>query len=340
MFETLRFAEVVPLLNHTAYRAPLFLRGGHVSTIAPVLLRAAPALPYHRTMVDTPDSDFLDLDRVQPTHPDGADRVVVILHGLEGSSQASYVRSMAAACVAAGWHVLALNFRGCSGRVNRLARSYHSGVTEDLQVAVEWAQTSFRRATIALVGFSLGGNVLLKYLGEGRNLGRVKGGVAISVPVDLASSATVLARPANRIYMQRFMRDMVRKLELKNATLGTDFDLPSFRRMRSFAEFDGAYTAPVHGFESAADYWKQNSSLPLLANIPVPTLLIQAQNDPFLSPSCYPVEAAQQNECFFLETPKHGGHVGFMPSAWNWSRGWMEGRTVQFLRESVFGASQ
>ncbi len=324
----------MPVLSSSSYRAPWLLRNGHTSTIFTALFRQAAPAHYQRFTLATPDDDFLDVDVLHPTVP--SNRAVLLLHGLEGSSQGHYLRSMANAVVAAGWSAVALNFRGCSGRPNRFARSYHSGVTEDVQVAVEWVQQKFPQSKIALIGFSLGGNVLLKYLGEGSRHASVVGGVAVSVPVDLAGSATVLASPINRIYMRRFMRDMTRKLELKNQTIGTDFDIPSFRRMRTFAEFDGAYTAPVHGFASAEDYWQRNSSLPLLQHIDVPTLLVNALDDPFLSASCLPEHIASASDAFFLETPRHGGHVGFLSDLHPRQHCWHEARAVQFLHEYVF----
>jgi len=314
------------------------MRNGHFSTIFTALFRGAGNPPYHRETLLTGDGDFLDLDVVKLSGSDKArrPRVVILIHGLEGSADAHYVRAMAVEMNALGWHTVSMNLRGCSGRPNATEKSYHSGSSDDLQAVVEWTEQQFPDCEIAIVGYSLGGNITLKYMGEGIRRSSVSGAVAVSVPCHLPTSAIVLARMENRIYMHRFMRDLVAKLEAKNRNLGTSFNIPAFRKMRTFAEFDGAYTAPVHGFASAEDYWTRVSSRQFLQQIDVPTLLINALNDPFLSPECFPTGIAAKSDTFFLETPRFGGHVGFIQSLWSGNHCWQESRVSEFLRSQVF----
>jgi hypothetical protein len=209
--------------------------------------------------------------------------------------------------------VLAWNFRGCSGEPNRLLRYYHSGDTADLHAVLTYGLGRRAYADAVLVGFSIGGNQLLKYLGEDpdRVPGAVRGAVAFSVPCDLAGGARVLARPCNRIYMEYFLRSLRAKARLKNRLFG-GLDLTGLDAMTTFDAFDERFTAPMHGFAGAADYYRQASSLPHLGAIRVPTLLVNALDDPFLSSSCYPCETAAASSRLFLETPVSGGHVGFV----------------------------
>jgi predicted alpha/beta-fold hydrolase len=245
---------------------------------------------------------------------------------------------MAQALQAAGWDVLAWNFRGCSGEPNRMLRSYHSGATGELQIVLDHIFATTAYAAVSLVGFSLGGNLTLKYIGD---LGaaidqRICGAVGISVPCDLASSAKQLERWGNRIYMARFMRTLREKVREKAARFPGVLDLEDLDTMLTFAEFDDRYTGPMHGFEGANDYWTQSSCLQVLAEIKVPTLLINAQDDPFLTLKCFPHEAALANPCLNLETPKHGGHLGFV-SFRDEGFYWSEQRAVAFLKNAMAG---
>jgi predicted alpha/beta-fold hydrolase len=236
---------------------------------------------------------------------------------------------MAAALIAAGWDVLAWNFRGCGGEANRLPRFYHSGETGDLSAVIEHAGATYSH--IALIGFSLGGNMTLKYLGEGRVHPSVVAGVGISVPVDLAASSRALDRQwANRVYLRRFMKSLVTKVRAKAARFPEQFDIDGAGAIRTFAQFDGRYTAPLHGFRDAEDYWARSSARQFLSRITVPTLLLNALNDPFLAPECFPYEEARTNPALFLETPDSGGHVGFLDLV-HGLQPWSERRVVEFL---------
>jgi predicted alpha/beta-fold hydrolase len=314
----------MPLLASSTYRPPWGLANGHLQTILPVLFRRVATITCERERIETPDGDFLDLDWNRDHR---SDSLVIITHGLEGNSANTSVQGMASAFHRVGWDTLAWNLRGCSGELNHLLRTYHSGAWEDLQCVITHAAGPYRN--IALVGFSIGGNLTLKYLGDhGSSIHpSVKGSVAFSVPCDLASSAMVLESRINSIYMNHFMRDLRRKIREKAATFPDGISTQGLDRIRTFREFDGAYTAPLNGFLSAEDYWAKASSKPSLAGITIPTLLVNALNDPFLGPECFPREEAEANPHLHLELPESGGHLGFLTLGKEY---WSETRAVEF----------
>lgn len=299
-----------------SFAPPRLLRNAHLQTVVPHLFRRVDDVRYHRCRLDTPDGDFLDLDWSHTTVFDGGPRRAVVLsHGLEGSSQRPYIRGMVRAFNRRGWDAVAWNYRGCSGTPNHLFKSYHSGVTDDLDLVVQHALSRGYEALV-LVGFSLGGNLTLKYLGEQGATAdaRIAGGVTVSVPIDLASSAKKMARPENLVYMRRFLRSLEAKMQIKRERFPGLLD-PSVdvSRMRSFEAFDDYYTAPAHGFASAQDYWAKCSARSFLPGIRRPTLLVNAEDDPFLSAACYPHDVARSNPQFHLLVTGRGGHVGFVP---------------------------
>ena len=271
-------------------------------------MRKVLAVSYERRRLELSDGDFLDLD----WSTCGGARVAVLCHGLEGNSGRPYMKGMVRAFNAAGWDAVAMNFRGCSGQTNRLARSYHSGATEDLRAVLE-AVLAAGYAEIVLVGFSLGGNLILKYLGEdpAAVLPQVRAAVTISVPVDLAETSRLLTLPRNRVYHFRFLRRLAKKIRAKAALTATGLDPSPLARVRTLIDFDDVFTAPLHGFADAADYYRRNSSRQWLGQIRVPTLLLTAQNDPLLGPRCYPRDQARISQHFSLAVTAWGGHVGF-----------------------------
>jgi len=307
------------------FRPPPLLGGGHVQTILAALLPRRVALDYRRERRELPDGDFLDLDWARAGHG----RLAILSHGLEGCSANTCIRGMAAALNAAGWDALAWNFRGCGGEANRLPRFYHSGETGDLAAVIGYAAPEYER--IALIGFSLGGNVILKYLGEAPPHPAVAAGVAISAPVDIAAGSRVLDEQwANLIYLRRFIKPLVAKVRAKALQFPREIDVAGAGAIRTFAEFDNRYTAPLHGFRDARDYWARSSARQYLPRITLPTLILNARNDPFLPPECFPFAEAHLNSALFLETPASGGHVGFL----DFVRGlepWSERRVVEFL---------
>ncbi len=311
----------------SAFTPPKWLGGGHVQTVLPVFLRRRIRLRFAPEPLELEDGDFLDLAWARVDSP----AVAIITHGLEGDAQAGYVRGLARALNGAGWSALAWAFRGCGPELNRLARFYHSGETGDLSAVVRHAAQSYRR--VAVIGFSLGGNVTLKYLGEAAPHPAVCAGVAVSAPVDLAASARELdERRHNRLYLRIFLRSLIRKIELKARRFPEALEVAGIRSIRTFREFDDRYTAPLHGFQDAAEYWARSSSRQFLPAIGIPTLLLNARNDPMLGPECFPFAEAEASAHLHFEAPASGGHVGFI----DFRRGlqpWWERRVLEFLRE-------
>lgn len=316
----------MPLVPSSTYRAPALLPGGHAQTIWPALFRRVPRVTPRRERLELADGDFLDLDRAG----EGGERLAILSHGLEADSGAIYIQGMAQALIRRGWDVIAWNCRGCSGEPNRLLRFYHSGSSEDLAAVVDHALATHPARRIDLIGFSLGGNMTLKYLGERETPARIHRAVAFSVPCDLASSSVRLASRQNRIYMDRFLRCLRAKLREKRPRFPDRLDLTGLRGVRSFRQFDDRFTAPLHGFRDAADYWARSSSKPLLPAIRIPALLVNARNDPFLGPGCFPHEEAAASRFFHLETPAQGGHAGF-PGLDVHGESWAERRAAEFL---------
>lgn len=317
------------------FKPSRFIRGRHLQTIFGPLFRRSPHLPTTRERWELPDGDFLDVDRLGP--PRGKGPLLVVLHGLEGSSSAHYVRGMLAQARARGWSALALNFRGCSGEKNRLLRSYHSGETGDLAHAVRRIVREQPGSKLLLIGCSLGGNVLVKWLGEGNLPQEVQAGAALSVPFDLALCAQTLDGPSlmSLVYRTRFLRSLKKKSREKAQAFPQGFDAARVEAARTLGEFDEALTGPVHGFAGAEDYWAQSSSGPYVARVRVPLLLISAEDDPFIPPSCLPHQAAGENRCVVLEVQKHGGHLGFIEGPPWRPRFYLERRATQFLADAL-----
>lgn len=305
------------------YNSPWFLFNRHIETIYPALLRKVSDIVYQRERITTPDDDFLDLDWVRT----GSKKAVIISHGLEGNTKRAYVKGMAKAFAKIGYDVLTWNYRGCSEEVNRQLRFYHSGATDDLDLIVRCAALQYDE--LFLIGFSLGGNLTLKYVGEKANQlhPKVKKAVAFSVPIDLHSSCLQISQPINWIYTKRFLKSLEAKVVAKSKIMaGIN---PSYlQQIKTLLDFDDYYTAPLHGFASALDYYHKCSSKQFLGTITIPTLLVNAQNDPFLSKECF--VHGTVNPLLKFETPKHGGHVGF--SLFNKSGlYWSELRAINFI---------
>jgi uncharacterized protein len=320
----------MPLISESDYIAPIMLGNPHIQTIIPTLFRKVPGVIYERERIVTPDEDFLDLDWARI----GSKRLCIVLHGLEGDSGRPYMRGMVRSLNRRDWDALALNFRGCSGEPNRQLRMYHSGETEDLQTVISHVCAQGNYSQLALAGFSLGGNAILKYLGE-KCFGVspiLKVAVTISVPCDLKACSIRLEEFLNRPYLKRFLVMLRRKMEAKSIVAPDIVSIAGYERIRTLKEFDDRYTAPLHGFKDADDYYSQASSKQFLKAISIPTLVINAADDPFLSVTCYPRKEAEANQDLFLEVPKHGGHVGFMSRNRD-GEYWSETRAVSFLEQ-------
>ena len=297
----------MPLLTENTYRPPYWLRNGHTNTIVSGLFRKSPKVRMKRNMIRTTDDDIVLVDRLAK----GNGKLAVLCHGLEGSSQSSYIQSMAYSLYQEGYDILALNFRSCGGVMNRQLRMYHSGETGDLHMALKYYQDPYH--AIALVGFSLGGNVILKYLGENpsRVHHKVRAAVAISAPIDLAGSSKQIDRKENYLYREMFLRSLSKKVRAKSKQFPNQVDVKKLGDVKSLYDFDNYFTAPVHGFKDANDYYRKASSNQFLFDIALPTMLMNAKDDPFLSDSCYPEKLAKFSDSLFLQTPDYGGHVGF-----------------------------
>jgi uncharacterized protein len=319
------------------YRPPWWYRGRHLQTLWGPLVRRGREPALRRERVETPDGDFVDLDWLAG-HDRGAP-LVVILHGLEGSSRSHYVSGLLRELEQVGWRGLVVNFRSCGGEVNRTRRLYHSGDTEDLEFVLGRLTAREPNLRLGLVGVSLGGNVALKWLAERGDQvpARVAGAVAISTPFNLAACAAALDRGLNRaLYTANFLSTMKGKLDKKAALYEGVINLAAARKAKTFAQYDRLVTAPLGGFASERDYWSRSSSGPLLPQICRPTLLINALNDPFIPASTLPrapIAKSRWLEAVFLP---EGGHAGFLegPSG---ARSWAEARAVEFLRRHVLG---
>jgi uncharacterized protein len=315
----------MPILP-SKHKSPFYLFNGHIQTIVPSLFRQVDGVTYHRERLITPDDDFIDVDwsRVK------SKSLAILSHGLEGDSHRPYIMGMVKALNEQGVDALAWNYRSCSGEPNKLLRSYHLGASDDLDFVIRHALDTGRYESVYLIGFSAGGNISLKYLGEepAQVPSEVKRASVFSVPIDLKSSA----KRISKIYTQRFLKTLGQKLEQKREMYPNSLDLSDYSLFWSFPEFDDKYTAPLHGFKNAEDYYKRSSSKQFLKSIQIPTLLVNAKNDPFLTKSCFPVEEAQQNPYFYLETPEDGGHVGFTEDFRN-NIYYSEARAVRFLLE-------
>ena len=318
----------------STYRSPAGLSSGHLQTVVPTLVRSVP-VPYARTeRINTPDGDFLDAAWA-PATTRSTRGVVVLTHGLEGDIHRAYMRGMARALRHDGWDVLAWNLRGCGPEPNRTVPTYHSGKTEDLACVVDHVRAK-GYDTIALVGFSLGGNLTLKYLGE-RGVtapASVRGAVAFSTPVDLGPAAHRIDRWTNAHYTFYFLRKLRQTIRRKAAQHPGAISTDPLGRIRSLVAFDDTYTAPLNGFGNAATYYREASSKPHLPQIERPALLVNAANDPFLPASSYPFTEAQDHPHFHLEVPDSGGHVGFITRS-DSGLYWSEMRAAAFLRGVV-----
>lgn len=307
-----------------SYTHPFFLFNAHLETIFPSQFRNVTLPPYQRERITTPDNDFLDLDWLKQD----SQKLAIISHGLEGDTSRPYIKGMAKALYDNGYDTLTWNYRGCSGEMNQALRFYHSGATDDLATVVDHASDKGYRE-INLIGFSLGGNLTLKYLGEDRNRPALHKAVTFSVPLDLHTSCLKISEPSNWIYSQRFLRSL-RKKVIGKSKIMHGIDITLLKKVKTLQQFDDVFTGPIHGFKDAIDYYTQCSSLRVVGNITLPTLIVNAKNDPFLSPKCFPNDLLKNHPFVSFETPDHGGHVGFTQFNKN-GLYWSEERTLEFL---------
>jgi uncharacterized protein len=307
------------------YLSPGILFNAHLETIYPSLMRSIALQPYLRERINTDDDDFLDLDWLTQQ----SKKLVIISHGLEGNTQRAYIKGMAKTFFGNGFDTLAWNFRGCGEEMNKQLRFYHSGATDDLDRIVQHAIHKKQYEAIYLVGFSLGGNLTLKYLGERKPDPCIKKSTVFSVPLNLHSSCIQISKPSNWIYSNRFLKSLKNKV-IQKASVMQGINLNGIEKINSLIQFDDHFTAPIHGYRDAIDYYKQCSSLYFLKDISIPTLIVNAQNDPFLSGDCYPVDQLKDHPFVTFETPRRGGHVGFTQFNKN-GLYWSEERALHFI---------
>jgi uncharacterized protein len=309
----------------TPFISPWWLPGGHLQTIVPSLL-PPPRVALRRERWDTPDGDFIDVDFCGDA---GAKTQLVLFHGLEGGSDSHYARAIAAHAAKEGWRLAIPHFRGCSGELNRRPRAYHSGDSEE----IDWVLKRFGRPVHA-VGISLGGNALLKWLGERgeQACSRVHRAAAVSAPIDLSAAGNALDRGLNRlVYTRHFLSTLKPKSLAKLEVFPGIYDPERVRTARSFREFDGVVTAPLHGFRDTDHYWSSSSSGPYLEHIRVPTLLLNARNDPFLPEHQLLNAARKAAPCVVLEFPRTGGHAGFLIGPFPGRHNWLPRHLFEFL---------
>lgn len=317
------------IINNSTYNPKYFFKSKHFNTVYRTFFHDY-KIDYHRKRLETKDGDFLDLDFSIVN----SSSITIIIHGLERSSNSNYVKSLTKVLNKQLIDVVAINLRGCSGEPNRLIISYHSGKTDDLNEVIDCIQNQYNYKNIHIVGFSLGGNITLKYLGENGfdASSKIQTAVTISVPCDLKGSSESLAKFWNKVYMQRFLISLKKKsIHKLNQFPNSFLKKEEIENAKNFFDFDSLYTAPAHGFKNAFDYWKKSSSKQFIPNIKTPTLLITSIDDPFLSKTCIPIQEAKNNKYFNLELTKYGGHVGFNSNKSNYNGLWLEQRIADFI---------
>lgn len=330
--------------------SPYTVRGlfknAHYATIYSAKIRRIRNVIQKRERLELPDGDFIDIDwsfslLQNPTNEiydlreieaiKRASKVALLFHGLEGNAQRTYMLAMAKLLIKNGYDVAAVNFRGCSGEQNRMYRSYHSGETNDIRQVVNFINANDWYQNLFLYGVSLGGNAILKYLGEKKDIPRtVRAASTIGVPADLKASLEQLNKRENWVYRTSFLFDLRKKYRKKMPQFPEQLTWERYHMIRSLKTFDDFYTAPAHGFKNALDYYEQASSFMYIPEIEIPTLILNAQNDTFLHGDCYPYAFAKASKTLFLETPKYGGHVGFYQAGEVY---YSEQRTLDFFEE-------
>lgn len=324
--------------NHQPFHPPRSLSTPHVQTLLPYFLRNGKGVIRRRERITLPDGDFLDLDFADlPQRPDRFQgnivrqpvrSLVLLIHGLEGNSHSGYISGTIRHLAGYGVPSVALNHRGCSGASNLSPRAYHSGETSDLAFVIEWLGDKFPGRRLMAVGFSLGANMLIKYLGERGNSTPLRAGVAVSPPFDLGRGSDRMAQGFNNLYTQTFLRRLKRKTLAKAALYQGILEVPTVLAARNLREFDDAFVAPVYGFRDADDYYTQSSSGPFLAGIRIPTLIIRSKDDPFFDPADIPYKVLNTNPFLTPIITEKGGHVGFMEGA---GKFWAEREAARFL---------
>lgn len=294
------------------YQAPGWCPGGHLQTVIPARLTPKPDVKYRREIVRTPDDDIVAWDWVDPANPAPETPVLVHFHGLEGGSNSHYALSLMKTCQARGWRGVVAHFRTCGGLMNIKPRAYFAGDSEDCSWVLKTVRSRFPKAPIYAVGVSLGGNQIAKCLGDfGQSASQfVDAAVAVCAPIDLVAGSERLTKGVNILYANMFLSTLKAKLEEKARQYPDLFDMAKVKQVQNMYDFDDMYTAPVHGYPSAMKYWQDCSAKPVLCDVRVPLLLLNARNDPFLPAWTLPDEAGI-SRAVTADFPQEGGHVGF-----------------------------
>ena len=319
-----------------AYLPPGWLIGGHAQTIYPFLLRRRPDITYRRERIDTPDGDFIDFDWLDSTGGASANTpLVVLFHGLEGNSRSHYATALMQHLQILGWRGVVPHFRGCSGEPNRLPRAYHSGDYVEVGWMLGILRAAIRDAPLYVIGVSLGASALLNWLGREQYAARdiVTAATAVSAPLDLTAAGRAIGQGFNRLYAMHFLYTLKPKALAMAQRFPGLLDARALRKIDSMYAFDEIVTAPLHGFANADDYWVRASSKPWLRGIAVPTLVLNALNDPFVPPASLPC-SKQVSRSVVLEQPPHGGHVGFLQTPFPGRMDWLPTHLLNFLADS------
>jgi predicted alpha/beta-fold hydrolase len=320
-------------LTDWLYRAPRWLPTSHAQTIVPALFGRRPAVHYRRERWDTPDGDFIDLDWIahdDTARPAADAPLFVLFHGLEGSSDSHYARALMSAAEARGWHGVVPHFRSCSGTLNLLPRFYHLADSNEVDWILRRLATVHPGPVIA-AGVSLGGNVLLRWLGEREGAASViRAAAAVSAPLDVHAGGQAISQGFGMVYTRSFLKSLKRKGLAKLAQYPGLFERDAMLAARTLYEFDNVVTAPLHGFRDTDDYWTSATTRPLLPRIVVPTLVVNARNDPFLPGRVLPTKA-DVSAAVTLDQPDHGGHVGFMTGPFPGRIDWLSQRIIGYM---------
>ncbi len=320
----------MPLLQ-SDYKAPRWLPGAHLQTIVPARFFPRPDVQYRREIVDMPDGDFIVLDWSEPEPMELNAPVLVHFHGLEGDSHSHYAEALMHECVKCGWRGVVAHFRGCGGLPNRLPRAYFAGDSDDCDWVLRTVHERFITAPIYAVGVSLGGNYIAKYMGERpQDASFLTAAVSIGAPVDLVAGSEIMSRGANKLYEEMFLSTLKEKLIDKAKRFPDLIDINKVKSCKTLYDFDSVYTAPIHHFKSAMEYWTLCSAKRYLKNVTRPLLLLNAKNDPFLPRWALPTEK-DVSDCVYLEQPEEGGHIGFPRGNPPGDLGYLPERVMRFF---------
>lgn len=315
---------IMPIIENSEYiRRPWYMLNAHWETIIPSMFFKVKQNPFQTQRKELEDGDFIDIDWIST----GKKRCLIVSHGLEGGSDRYYVKRTSLYFKDRGWDIAAWNCRSCSGEMNRLPRFYHHGDTPDLDIVVQEVLKK-EYTEIVLMGYSMGGSLCLKYLGEALRTEKIKGAIVYSVPCNLRDSAIQLTKKENRIYEQRFLKKLTTKIRLKSE-IHSEIDAEGLNDLTDFDSFHDRFTAPLHGFADKEEFFDMATCDRYFEGIDVPVLIVNAANDPMLGEKCYPIDVASQSEFIYLEIPELGGHAGF--SIHGKPHSYMEERTAWFI---------